>query len=147
MSKRVLTTLFIISMAFNIAFVSVFGYHLITNHRAPHLIPPGINPKVRDHYFECREEIAPFMKEFHKSKQEFILELTQKDIDEKKLLTLLGNSIEKQMRMEHELGLSMIEMRKRLTPKEAQKIFHAFDKRTDRFRDRIKSLRDRRIEK
>jgi len=147
MSKRVLTTMFIISLAFNIAFVSVFGYHLIINRRALHLIPPDVNPKVRNHYFEYREEIAPFMKEFHKSKQEFILELTKKDIDEEKLLNMLGNSIEKQMKMERALGLSMIEIRKNLAPEEAQKIFCAFKKRSEKFKERIKSLRKRRMEK
>lgn len=146
MSKRLLIVLFIVSMAFNIAFVGGVGYHLIISRTAHQFIPPGINPQVRNHYLECRKEITPLMKEFHESKQEFIHELARKDIDEEKLLNMMENSIEKQTRMERELGLSMIEMRKRLTPEEAEKMFHAFNKRTERFKDRIKSIRERRIE-
>ena len=146
MSKRLLIVLFIISIAFNVAFLGGAGYHLVISRMAHRLIPPGINPQVRNHYLECRNEIAPLMKEFHESKQEFINELARKDIDEEKLHIMLRNSIEKQTRMERELGLSMIEMRKRLTPEEAKKMFHALHKRTERFKDRIKPFKERRIE-
>ena len=58
MSKRLLIVLFIISMAFNIAFVGGVGYHLTISRTAHRLIPPGINPQVRNHYLECRKEIS-----------------------------------------------------------------------------------------
>ena len=132
MSKRALTIIVIISLAFNLAFIGTFG--IIQYRRKIFLERRFIpHPQLRKHFMTCKEHIAPLRYDFHQSKIDFIEELKKPDFNEELLNMMLENAIEKQTAMEIELGKSLIELRKEMSFEEAQKFFSKFPKNNKKF--------------
>ena len=126
MSKKMIFTILIISLAFNLAFLGTFRYHRVNFH-------PGLQgsihgkPKLPIH---CREDFREFRKEMgekHRdyfiARRQFILSLLEEDLNEEEVLKRLENAIEKQTMKEKEIGLSFIKLRKEMTAKEARMFF------------------------
>ena len=132
MSKRALTIIVIISLAFNLAFIGTFS--LIQLRRRSFLKhefrPP---PELREHFRNRKEHIASFQHDFHQSKIAFIEELKKPDFNEELLNKMMENAIRKQTAMEIELGKSLIELRKEMSFEEAQKFFSKFPKNDRKF--------------
>ena len=129
MSNRTLTILVLISLAFNLAFMGGAVYlrlkagprvHRITDFRDNH-------PEFRAFIQNRRQEIKTFRDDFENSRQEYIRMLCQPEINDSLLIRRLNQTIEKQTRMERELGMLMIEMRKMMTPHQACRFFQHFE--------------------
>ena len=132
MSKRALTIIVIISLAFNLAFIGTFG--LIQFRRRSFLKHTfGPPPELREHFRNRKEHIAPLRYDFHQSKVDFIEELKKPDFNEELLNMMLENAIEKQTAMEIELGKSLIEIRKEMNFEEAQRFFSKFPRNNRKF--------------
>jgi len=132
MSKRALTIIVIISLAFNLAFIGTFG--LIQLRKRSFLENKfGPPPELREHFRNHKEHIAPFQHDFHQSKMDFIEELKKPDFNEELLYKMLENAVDKQTTMEIELGRSLIELRKEMSFEEAQKFFSKFPKNNREF--------------
>ncbi len=130
MSKRALTIIVIISLAFNLAFIGTFG---LIQLRRKNFFPHKFGPprELREHFRNLKNNIAPFRHDFHLSKKDFIEELKKPDFNEEFLHKMLENAIQKQTAMERELGKSLIELRKEMSLEEAQRFFSKFP-RNDR---------------
>ena len=126
MSKKMIFTILIISLAFNLAFLGTFLYHRVN-------VRPGLQgsihgkPKLPIH---CREDFREFRKEMgekHRdyfiARRQFILSLLEENLNEEEVLKRLENAIEKQTIKEKEIGLSFIKLRKEMTAKEARMFF------------------------
>jgi len=132
MSKRALTIIVIISLAFNLAFIGTFG--LIQLRRRSFLKHKfGPHPQLKEHFMMRKEHIAPLRYDFHQSKVDFIEELKKPDFNEELLNKMLKNAIEKQTAMEIELGKSLIELRKEMSFEDAQRFFSKFPKNDWKF--------------
>ena len=124
MSNRTLGILVIISLSFNLAFLSMFFFHLL---RGP--LPPGIGhdfkipPRFRDYFIDSREDIKPLRHDFENSRKDFMIALSDPEFDENRLLDMLDLAVDRQMIMEKELGIKLIQLRKQMTPNEAEKFF------------------------
>ncbi len=128
MLKRTLIILFIISMAFNIAFVSTFLYHRVRmrpgfpEHFPPDHQPPP-HPEFMERVEENKEMILPLRMEFQKSREELIAALMSEDFNEDELIKMVEKTLEDQIKMEKELGMRLIELRKQMTPEQAENFF------------------------
>ena len=132
MSKRALTIIVIISLAFNLAFIGTFGLiQLRRRSLLKHKFGPP--PVLREHFRNRKEHIASFQHDFHQSKIAFIEELKKPDFNEELLNKMLENAIEKQTAMEIELGKSLIELRKEMSFEEAQRFFSKFPRNNREF--------------
>lgn len=124
MQKRSVTYLLFISLAFNIAFIGGFVYHLVNPPFGRQNFPPdNMKPPVKDFFFQKKEEIQQFDRDFLDCKRTFMESLLEEEFNEEKSLELMQESVQKHMRMESEIGKSMIELRKKITAEEAQRIF------------------------
>ena len=126
MSKKMIFTILIVSLAFNLAFLGTFLYHRV-NFRPGLHGPIHGRPKLPIH---CREDFREFRKEMgekHRdyfiARRQFILSLLEEDLNEEEVLKRLENAIEKQTIKEKEIGLSFIKLRKEMTAKEARMFF------------------------
>ena len=147
MTKRSVSLLLIISLAFNIAFLGSFAFHFINKPSRPPFMECEINPKAKSFYMERRKHMKDFFHKFHTSKDEFITYLGSEEFNEEQVMELLEKTVKNQMDMEREMGLSMIEMRKHLTAEEAKEIFRNFrfkmDKMREHFPKRIKKIKSK----
>ena len=137
MTKRSVNIFLIISLAFNIAFLGGFVYSLINRPFSPHFPEHDMNPRAQAFYMERKDKMRGCFQKFHESKDEFVSYLGSEDYNEKKVMELLEKSVEDQMIMEREMGLSMIEMRKRLSAEEAKEIFGNFRFNMDRMKEHL----------
>ena len=128
MLKRTLIILFIISMVFNIAFVSTFIYHrIMMRPRFPEHLPPEHPqphpPEFIEKIEEGKKKIIPLRMEFQESKKVFIEALKSDNFNKEELIKILEKTIENQVKMEKELGIRLIELRKEMNPEQAKKFF------------------------
>ncbi|HHE37549.1 MAG TPA: hypothetical protein ENL20_03125 [Candidatus Cloacimonetes bacterium] len=127
MLKRTLIILFIISMVFNIAFVSTFIYHrIMMRPRFPEQpIPEPLSPypELIERIEEGKKQIMPLRQKFQKSKTAFIEALKSQDFNKEELMLILEKTLENQVKMEKELGLRLIELRKEMNPEQARRFF------------------------
>lgn len=134
MQKRSFKFLLYISLAFNIAFIGGFVYrYLNAPFHQPGLPPEEMKPPVKDFFFQKRDEIKQFGKDFMDSKKQFLESLTLAEFNEDKSTELMQESVEKQILMETEIGKSMIEIRKKMSAEEAEKAFGRMIMREKRF--------------
>ena len=146
MSKNILFVVLIISLAFNIAFLGVFIYRrvlLSDMHRTPprfHNIPTH----CREEFMEERERMLPLKMEFELSKKRFMRSLTNEEFDRELLEKKLKETIDRQIRMEHEMGQLLIKLRSELSPEEIQNFFRP---EIHRFKRPFIKKDNRRIEK
>lgn len=126
MSKKMIFTILIISLAFNLAFLGTFLYHRVNFHRGLQRPIHG-KPKLpilhREDFRKLRKEMDERHREYFVARRQFILSLLEEDINEEEVLKRLENAIEKQTIKEREIGLSFIKLRKEITADEARKFF------------------------
>ena len=125
MSKKILFVVLIISLAFNIAFLGVFIYRrvLLSDRSFP---PPrfhNIPPHCREEFIEERERMLPLKMEFELSKKRFMRSLTNEEFDRELLEKKLQETIDRQIRMEYEMGQLLIKLRSELSQEEIQNFF------------------------
>jgi hypothetical protein len=128
MQKKYLSSILITSLAFNIAFIGVFIYHLTT--RPP--LPPSPycikKPPIREFISRKKNEMKAFNDEFRSSRKRFLESLAAADFDETISLKLLEENVGKHMAMEKEAGISLIEFRKKIDAEEAADFFGRMNK-------------------
>ncbi|MBT3756921.1 MAG: hypothetical protein HOK80_00705 [Candidatus Cloacimonetes bacterium] len=126
MSKKTILILFIISLAFNLAFFGTFLRHRVIPHHGPRDQMMG-RPKLPKHsrkdFREFRKSMGEKHREYSKARNQFILALMEEDLIEEQVLERLKSAVEKQTAMEKEIGLSFIKLRKKMTPEEAKMFF------------------------
>jgi len=125
MSKKLLYILLLISLAFNISFLSMFAYHRIVMRKIHRMNQPGIPP---DHEFQpnfrkIMEDLKPIQDEFHKIRHDFIIDLSRKEFNEENAKKLLDEAIQKQLEMEREIGIRFINIRKNMSDEKAKRFF------------------------
>jgi len=126
MSKKTIIILFIISLAFNLAFFGTFLIHRVNfgpGIHAPIHGRPKLPKHCREDFRELRKEMGEKHREYFKARRQFILSLLEEDLNEEQVLKKLENAIEKQTIKEREIGLSFIKLRKEMTAEEAKKFF------------------------
>ena len=146
MSKKILFIVLIISLAFNIAFLGVFIYRRVLLSDMHHPPPRfhDIPPHCREEFLEERERMLPLKMEFELSKKRFMRSLTNEEFDRKLLEKKLKETIDRQIRMEHEMGQLLIKLRSELSPEEIQDFFRP---EIRRFKRPFIKKDNRRIEK
>ena len=146
MSKKILFIGLIISLAFNIAFLGVFIYRRVLLSDMHHPSPRfhNIPPHCREEFMEERESILPLKMEFELSKKRFMRSLTNEEFDRKLLEKKLKETIDRQIRMEHEMGQLLIKLRSEMSPEEIQDFFRP---EIRRFKRPFIKKDNRRIEK
>ena len=120
MKRKLVFSLLLISLAFNVAFISVFVYHRLVVRR---MMPPMGGPPPPEHFQKHMQHLKPLNEDFHKQKQDFLRFLVSEDFDEDEAIRKLEETNSKQMVMEREMGIKLIEMRMKMTPEEAVKFF------------------------
>ena len=146
MSKKILFVGLIISLSFNIAFLGVFIYRrvLLSDRHFP---PPrfhNIPTHCREEFIEEKERILPLKMEFELSKKRFMRSLTNEEFDRELLEKKLKETIDRQIRMEHEMGQLLIKLRSELSSEEVQDFFRP---EIPRFKKPFRKNDNRRIEK
>jgi Spy/CpxP family protein refolding chaperone len=137
MNKRWLVIVLFASLAFNLAVMLMFAYISIY-HRPPF---HSMNPKPRmeqwEHKFEYHHRITPkpedmltnkdeikkLKDDFRQKRREFMETLRQENFSEEDAYKAMEVSRQAQDILEKRLGNSLIEFRKKLTPREAKEYF------------------------
>ena len=144
MSNRTLSILVVISLSFNIAFLGMFLFHRI---RGP--LPPqdprefNIPPELRDFLMQSREKMKPLREDFETSRRILSDALGEEEYDEAELLKLLEDTLHKQDIMERAMGMHLIELRKNMTPEQAENFFKKHRPRFDKIKERIEQWKER----
>ena len=143
MSNRTLTVLVLISLAFNIAFFAGFIYKQsrIRSLLKPDGPYPNIPPERIEFFEKMKHDMIPFREDFEKSKKDFVMELVNPDFNEEILNKKLDITLEKQIRMEHELGKRLIILRREMSPEEAHRFFTKQHFRNENLREKFKKWR------
>ena len=126
MSKKMIFTILIISLAFNLAFLGTFLYHRVNFHpglQRPIHGKPKLPILFREDFRKLKKEMDERHQDYFIARRQFILSLLEEDLNEEQLLERLKNAIEKQTIMEKEIGLSFIKLRKEITAEEARMFF------------------------
>lgn len=127
MSKRSVVIILIISLAFNLAFVGTFLLHRVIIPSAFHdpiMRKPKLPVHVRKDFYELRKEMDEKHREYFQARRAFILSLLEEEPDEEQILKRLDAAIKKQAKVEKEIGLSFIKLRKKMSCDEAKNFFH-----------------------
>ena len=146
MSKKILFVVLIISLAFNIAFLGVFIYRRVLLSDRHRLSPRfhDIPNHCREEFLEERERMLPLKMEFELSKKRFMRSLTNEEFDRELLEKKLKETIDRQIRMEHEMGQLLIKLRSEMSLEEIQDFFRP---EVQRFKKPFIKKDNRRIEK
>jgi len=122
MKRKIIFSLLLISLAFNVAFISVFVYHrLVVRRMMTHIGPPPEH--CREGFKENMLHLRPLKQNFHKQKEAFLRDLIKKDFVKDEALRKLDETLKQQMFMEREIGERMIKLRSEMTHEEAVKFF------------------------
>lgn len=149
MSKHLLTILLLISVALNAGIIG--GMLVMGIYRQNH---------ETHHYRERVEERTPFDRDgfsarvyedeniktlrdtFRFTKDELMRELAKENVDEAAIKTIIEESVAAQGKMERALGVKLLELRKTMSPEEAEEYFIRRLERSRRISDRINNRRD-----
>ncbi len=124
MSNRTLSILVIISLAFNLAFLGSFVYHrFIAGPHLPPDFPPHPPREFLENIHQNRELIHDCRERFRDAKTDFMKSLHDPDITDEELRIKLDCSIDLLKDLEENIGKTMIEARKNLTPEQREKMF------------------------
>ena len=126
MRTKTLNIILVISLAFNIAFLGGSIYRHLTFRRFKPVHQRIHNEKVEEFINRKREQRKMLVQDFHIAKDKFMQALSKDEIDEAELLAIIDTLVFKQGMMEKEIGSSMIELRKEMTPQEARQVFGKF---------------------
>lgn len=126
MSKRSVVIILIISLVFNLAFIGTFLRHRVLmpkDRPGPEMGRPKLPIHVRKDFREIRQKMGDKHKEYFQARREFILSLLEEKPDEEQILKKLDEAIKKQTKVEREIGLSFMELRKKMSSEEARNFF------------------------
>lgn len=140
MSKRSLSIILIISLAFNLAVLgSLLWLNLSRPERPPAYKSRTHYPRLPEHIAPCERDpaIARSWEQFEHSKIELMQELRQDPIDEPQIMSIIESSIQAQSKLESHLGTRLLTLRKQMTAAEAEAYFGA----------RIKHMQERKDHK
>jgi hypothetical protein len=119
--------LLIISMLFNVAFISGAIYHRI--HRpGPPRFKEMLEPKWKALMDESKGTIDPYRDDAFESRGQFMDALSNPDTPEDSLNAALERSIRKQELLERKVGERMLEIRHTLPPAEYKQFFNRLHK-------------------
>ena len=166
MSKHLILILLIISLAFNLAVAGMFLYTSV--YRKAPFCPPGffLHRDKSDKQFDKRdfrrdslemrlnsnEEIKKLRDDFRKARLDFVKVMLKDDFSVKEARAAMDKSLQIQGTLEKKLGESLIDMREKLPPEEAKRLFRErlerierrhkrFQERTEQFKKEIKTQR------
>lgn len=144
MSNRTLSILVVISLSFNIAFLGMFLFHRIRG-PIPHHDPREFNmpPEMREFLKKSREKFKPLRDDFEQSRRILSDALAEKEYDEAELLLLLEETLQKQDVMERAMGIHLIELRKNMTPEQAENFFRKHRPRFEKIKERLEQWKER----
>lgn len=156
MSRKWIVILLFISLAFNLAVMSMFIYATIF-HRAP-FCPPPMRPPMemggREHHkdkldrdkfpfsAENKTEIKELRDTFKQKRREFMQTMQSDKFTEQEALAAMEASLKAQENLEKKLGSSLIEMRKKMSDAEAKEFF---ERRMDKFKRRTRQNNERKL--
>ncbi|HCX73878.1 MAG TPA: hypothetical protein DHM37_09190 [Candidatus Cloacimonas sp.] len=121
MIPRTYKILLIISIVFNFAFIGGYIYQKVYRPLAPS--PNEMPPHFREHFAEHRADIMPLRQDYIHCRHEFMLELAKPNVTRQQLEEKLAETLEKQKRMERQVGFSLIKMRMDMSDQQAQNFF------------------------
>lgn len=137
MSKRLLTILLLISLAFNLAVVGRYAYFEVWER--PHFNPShhprgrmennrnrfdkGRNNWMADCMKQGMEHCQPYRDTFQVDRTQFIETLKVANFNEANAKAALEKSLKAHANMEQALGMNLIEMRKKMTAAQAREFF------------------------
>ena len=125
MKKRNFKIVLIISLAFNIAFISLgtFRFMQMRNFMKREHFIHQIPQNLKDRFEHHRDEMGSIKAEIDEIRRDFSLELRKNDFNESLLREKLNEFLNKQSEMEKYLGQHLIELRSEMTPEQAEKFF------------------------
>jgi hypothetical protein len=136
MSKRLIEILLLVSLAFNLAVVCMFSYvHFF--HKMPFRPDMGrrhewnrdgrqdreMNKKMQGMMEANRESMKPYREEFRLKREQFMKLLAAEQVNEAQAIKAMQASLAAQDTLESKLGMSLLELRKKMTPAEAKEYF------------------------
>lgn len=124
---RIYKILLIVSVAFNIAFIGGFIYHQANKPPVPAHIAPA---PLRENFKKHKSQVMPFRREYIQCRQQFMEELAKPQVTRKELENKLEETLQKQYEMERQVGISLIEMRMKMSDEKAARYF--YDKQPNR---------------
>ncbi len=142
MSKKFLVTIFLVSIAFNLAFIGTFAYlHFfrLREDRMPPAFHQNMPANFRKKLFVNRKILRPVHEDFLDAKFEFLQSLFTKDFDHAISQEKLDITIEKQTLMERKMGELLIKARERMTPEEIKRMIE--HKRLNKNRGKLRRRR------
>lgn len=128
MKKRSIQILFIVSLAFNLAFIGFGAFRFIQIRRFsnPHRMFENVPQELKEHFREHREEVDPIRKEIDNIRLEFMTEMRNPEFSEDQIKEKLDRYLTRQAELERIMGDNLIELRKKLTPDQVEKFFSQF---------------------
>ncbi len=125
MQKRSVQIILIVSLSFNLAFIGfgVFRYFQMRRFSDPRTLFRHAPQKIKDSFREHRETIDPIREEIDTMRDQFVAELRNPDFDGARIQEKLDQYLAKQNELERVMGNNFIELRKNLTPEQAEKFF------------------------
>lgn len=134
MSKRTLSLLLAISLAFNLAFLgSIIYLHLRAPRRRPIPFTPVKRVELPSHIGDVRDnpEIRQMRSQFDRIRVNLMEELAKETVDETRVLTIIDSSLAAQEELEQSLGQNLLEIRKQMSSEEAEEYFQAQARRME----------------
>lgn len=147
MSKRLILVLLGISLAFNLAFTgSLLWLHLRISRAEKRIPRTRQRTELPTHVSDMRHDpqINQLRSDFESYKLMLMEELAKHALDEEKILSIIDSSLVAQSDLEQSLGENLVEIRKQMTPDEAQTYFQSRADHMKRRTEMINRHRDRR---
>ncbi|MFO7659426.1 MAG: periplasmic heavy metal sensor [Candidatus Cloacimonadaceae bacterium] len=137
MSKRWIVIILFVSLAFNLAVLSVFLYTSYFNRMPFCLYNERSDKDLSEHRYSRedrererpeftlgnRDEIKQLRSEFMQKRREFIITLNKETVNEQEVMAAMQASLKAQEKLESMVGTSMLELRKKMTPEQAKDYF------------------------
>jgi hypothetical protein len=142
MSKKLIFILLLVSLAFNLAFIGSFlywrhefrhdfmrererpGREMMDGKRDHRNGPPQPGPRPDDMgWMGNKQIIEPYRIKFEDSRVEFFKALQQPVVNEVLLKQKLEASLQNHTELDKQVGLRLIDMRKKMTPQQANEFF------------------------
>ncbi|MCB5258936.1 MAG: hypothetical protein PHN71_01040 [Candidatus Cloacimonetes bacterium] len=127
MSKRLITMLLIVSLAFNLAVLSsIIWLHYRLPH-PPHHTGSYERPRLPEHIksMPMDKELGDMRREYDEYRIRFMRKLALEDYSEQNLIAIIDSSLAAQHKLEEALGTRLINLRKQMSAEEAFEYFNA----------------------
>ncbi len=147
MSKRLLTILLFISVAFNLAVVgSVFWLHTLLPRPPMHPREHFERPNLPDHLKELPwdPQLRELRKQYDRDRILLLKELAQADFQESTALALIDSSLAAQGKLEQALANRLLNVRAHMSAEEAKEYFETRANHIEKRSNRIPNMQERR---